>query len=515
MKINIQANGSTPNIIDFDFDKYNSITIIGANGSGKSRFGAFLEEKLQNSFRISSLKTLSFDETINVKDYDSSMKELKFGKVGWGQSQRMTKYYNKAVTKEISNYNYLLSSLISKVSAENHDFKNKYLSGVEVTEEDAHDAFDKISLIFNSVLPDISIKIENSKIMSEKSGVYSGAEMSDGERVVLYFIAIACIIDTEIIIVDEPEVHLHKSIIIDLWDEIEKHLPDRKFIYITHNLEFASSRENTLTIWMQRYIHPNKWVYTELIENKIPAELMLELYGSKKDIIFVEGLSESLDKKIFSKIYKDRNIIAVGSSKNVINYTKAFNTQNSLHNLNARGIIDKDFKTIDEIESCTKHGIEVLSVSEIENVFLIDEVIDYICIKCLILDDYNSRKKKLIDRLIKLVRECKDDQISLKLKHRINLELSNIDHRHIKTILSQIIKNVDNLRTGFETEYDNMIDSRNLMNILYEVNNKGLVKVVSSALGLLNYSQAVLNFLSHEDHNKNLVQIFKKYLPTF
>jgi hypothetical protein len=331
---------------------------------------------------------------------------------------------------------------------------------------------------------------------------------------VLYFIAISCIIDTEIIIVDEPEVHLHKSIIIKLWDEIEKYLPEKKFIYITHNLEFAASRENSIQVWMQKYIHPKKWIYTIIDKNEIPSELLLELYGSKKEIIFVEGLSESLDKKIFSRIYNDKNIIAVGSSNNVIAYTKAFRSQSVLHHLNAKGIIDKDFKTEDEIASCEINDIKVLFVSEIENVFLIEEVIDYICVECLNLDDYAKRKESYLEKIVKLAEECKDTQISLKLKHIIDLKISNIDHRQIQPVLNQVISEIETLRRQFDIDYSSMIIERSLSNILSEVNNKGLVKVVSNALGLVNYSQIVLNFMNHKSHEENLINIFKKYLPS-
>ncbi len=70
---------------------------------------------------------------------------------------------------------------------------------------------------------------------------YSGTEMSDGERVALYLMAqILCVPSQSIIIIDESEVYLHKSIMNRLWDKLEEYRKDCLFIYITHDIQFAT-----------------------------------------------------------------------------------------------------------------------------------------------------------------------------------------------------------------------------------------------------------------------------------
>lgn len=52
--------------------------------------------------------------------------------------------------------------------------------------------------------------------------------MSDGERVGLYLIAqCLCIPENKTIIIDEPEIHLHRSIMDRLWTAIEAEREDR------------------------------------------------------------------------------------------------------------------------------------------------------------------------------------------------------------------------------------------------------------------------------------------------
>ena len=42
-------------------------------------------------------------------------------------------------------------------------------------------------------------------------------------------------IDDYIIVVDEPEIHLHTSIMKRLWGEIERYCPNKTFVYITND----------------------------------------------------------------------------------------------------------------------------------------------------------------------------------------------------------------------------------------------------------------------------------------
>lgn len=67
--------------------------------------------------------------------------------------------------------------------------------------------------------------------------------MSDGERAIFYMIGQALVAaEGTVLIVDEPELHVHRSIMEKLWDEIEASRRDCGFIYITHDLDFAAAR---------------------------------------------------------------------------------------------------------------------------------------------------------------------------------------------------------------------------------------------------------------------------------
>lgn len=83
--------------------------------------------------------------------------------------------------------------------------------------------------------------------------------MSDGERVTIYLLGQCLIAPNDMtIIIDEPEIHLHKSIMYRLWDKIEEFCPNKTFIYITHDLDFAASRKEATKIWVKSYFGNNR-----------------------------------------------------------------------------------------------------------------------------------------------------------------------------------------------------------------------------------------------------------------
>ena len=70
--------------------------------------------------------------------------------------------------------------------------------------------------------------------------------MSDGERGIFYLVArVMLAAPGSTIVVDEPELHIHRSLRNRLWDQLEQARGDCAFIYFTHDVDFASSRRFT------------------------------------------------------------------------------------------------------------------------------------------------------------------------------------------------------------------------------------------------------------------------------
>ena len=55
------------------YTEFNSVIIIGANGSGKSKLGAWIEQQdMENIHRIGAQRNLNFKENIPLKSYSQA-----------------------------------------------------------------------------------------------------------------------------------------------------------------------------------------------------------------------------------------------------------------------------------------------------------------------------------------------------------------------------------------------------------------------------------------------------------
>ncbi|EAL0431299.1 ABC transporter ATP-binding protein, partial [Campylobacter coli] len=145
--------------------------------------------------------------------------------------------------------------------------------------------------IFNKVTQkELNIN-KNRFCINSKDKSYDLTNFSRGEELILYLISKILTIpnnEQQIIIIDEPELHLHPSLTNRLWDILEKHRQDCLFIYITHDLNFASSRTNSDKFWIKSY-NGEKWEFEQISTNEImPQELFLKLLGTRRNVLFMK-----------------------------------------------------------------------------------------------------------------------------------------------------------------------------------------------------------------------------------
>lgn len=143
--------------------------------------------------------------------------------------------------------------------------------------------------------------------------------MSDGERVAFYLLGqVLCAPPGAIVVIDEPEIHLHRAIQCPLWDEAEKSRPDCTFVYVTHDLEFAGTRTGARKIWTRAY-DGDHWEWEEVEPlAQLPDELVLQVLGNRRPVLFVEGDSNSLDIALYRALYPDKLVLPMASCQQVI-----------------------------------------------------------------------------------------------------------------------------------------------------------------------------------------------------
>lgn len=364
------------------FNKFNffnnNIVAIGANGSGKSTLSAKLKEYLPKSaMTISAQKLLIIPIFKNVTNPIDTTKDLQESQ----SHEKSTRF------KSISDSNYSPETeviknefkvLLNNLLSENNTLNNKYVQSVrngEVCELPISKLTNTLE-IWNSLVEHRVLECSdginiNLKTKSSEDN-YPAYQMSDGEKVILYYIAHVLQAPQDgFIIVDEPEIYLHKTLLSKLWDILETEREDCIFIYLTHDLEFATSRNTAKKVWIKSFSHPDKWEIENIPSNDLPEALLLKLLGSPKRILFCESESGKIDEKIYNLLLPNFTITPVKTCFDVINYTKAFN---ELPNRTAEafGLIDSDHHDPDRLFSLKAKNVFSLNVSEVENL-LFDE----------------------------------------------------------------------------------------------------------------------------------------------
>src|SRR5690606_19609347 len=153
---------------------------------------------------------------------------------------------------------------------------------------------------------------------------------------------------------------------------------DCLFVYLTHDVDFASAKENSKKIWLKGF-DGQKWEWEEIVEDSsLPNELLIEILGSRKSIVFVEGKNGSYDISLYREILSDFLVIPRGSCTQVIQSVKALKANSQLHHLEVFGIIDRDRRPQHEIDKLEQDSIYVLNVAEVENLFCTQEVLKII-----------------------------------------------------------------------------------------------------------------------------------------
>ncbi len=349
------------------------ITIIGANGAGKTRFTESLIRELgDTAYPVSALqalygRTLPGDE-VQPHSIDGQYFQAlnRSSIVRADASCQFDRMIGVLLWQE------MLNLLAYKVeAAENPDAK---LSSTHL---------DQLIEVWQEIFPENKILLEGGKLLFSRQGAddeaYASHKLSDGEKAVLYYIgAMLLAHDGAVVFVDNPGLFLHPTVNQTLWDRLEALRPDCTFIYTTHNLEFASSRTDNTTIWVRDYdAQARTWDYAILEPHSgLPEDIYLSIIGARKPVLFIEGDdTHSIDSKLYPLVFTQYTVKALGSCNKVIETTRTFNDQQAFHHLDSHGIVDRDRRDEHEVEYLRNKKILVPDVAEVENLFMLEDVL--------------------------------------------------------------------------------------------------------------------------------------------
>lgn len=511
----------------------NSVIIIGANGSGKSKLGAWIEQQsLEEIHRISAQRSLNFNENIALKNF-SQAEELVFYGTNDDNVHKNRKSYRwdwgrGYTTTLLNDFENVLAALLAKQNNDNSKFIEEFSAAVQSSgpiPDIPVTTINKLKQIWNGVFPQRELEVEDSKFYAKltQDGTerkYPANQMSDGERSVLYLAAqVLCVPNNKTLIMDEPEIHLHRSIMTRLWTTLEQFRPDCLFIYITHDTDFAAAHGMADKIWIKEF-DGEHWELEKLDSTELPEDLLLNVLGSRKNILFVEGEKNSYDTQLYTELYPNYYVIPCGSCTQVIARTKVFKNNPALHHCQVYGLIDRDFRSEYEIEAFKADNIYTLNVAEVENLFLVEELIRWFA-------DHmgkdpnevftNVRNYVVNERFANQIQGQTCQSVVAQIKYKLNsAEISKRNEAEARTSLNAALAAIDYeaIKAVEEARFE-AAKNGSYADVIKVFNEKNIAKTIGRFFGLTNdaYCSTIVSLVKGAK-KAEIVAALASYLPT-
>jgi len=520
---------------DFSLESGGSIIFVGANGGGKTRLAVHIEEALGlRAHRISAHRALNLNPAVAKISEKQALMGLRTGnpvETARLQHRGGSRWSSKAAVWLLNDFDFLIQALFAEQSNTALKTHEQHKPGADISVGDyTFTKIQKLNEVWARLLPHRRLHISGDDIVVSVPGsqnTYKASEMSDGERAIFYMIGQVLVADEEsVLIVDEPELHVHRSIMSKLWDELEALRPDCAFVFITHDLEFAAARPAQKFV-IRDYDPAPFWTIEEVPEDSgFEEELTTLILGSRRPILFVEGDHTSLDLAIYRCCYPDWTVIPRGSCSEVIHSVVTLRKNAELTRITCSGIVDADDYQDEDKTYFADLGIATLPVSEIENMILLPDVSRAIAlVEGFQGDELEERLSRLSDTIFETVNSReKIEEVAVRFcRRRIDRMLKKIDLSTAVTVAdieSEYNNSTNDLDIGSIAQriVDGITESiveKDLPKLLAYYDNKGLLSHASSILKACKQS-AFESWLTRALRNNTAPEVIaalSKHLP--
>lgn len=357
-----------------------SVVFVGANGGGKTRLSVHIENTLNlDAHRISAHRALTLNTTVPKISEREAIRALRTGWIhesSTAQHRAGNRWHGKQAVDLLNDFDYLLQAMFAEQANTSLETHKNVRAGS--SQPPKATVFERLADIWQRLLPHRALHVSGDDIQVSPPNTdarYTASEMSDGERAIFYLIGQTLVAaPNSLLVVDEPELHVHRSVLSKLWDELEGARQDCAFVFITHDLDFAAARIAQKYV-IRDYDPAPRWMIDVVPDDTGFSEQTATLIlGSRRPILFVEGDTGSLDVAIYRACYPDWTVVPRGSCEEVIHSVVTMRRNRDLTRIHCSGIVDADDYQTDDLEYLRSLGVAALPVSEIENIVLLPRV---------------------------------------------------------------------------------------------------------------------------------------------
>ncbi len=522
MKISSLEIKDFPPIKNLKMENLGDIVIIaGANGSGKSRLKEAIVSTFQggNQMSISLLATrekenedfgggtLTATQGVASQTLAEYMRKRRYGRgqyvgslvqidsqrniqttqypqVSWQVSdpdevETPSTFYYQNFTNRWQDF---MTYIHKKVAAYQNQLATEVINGSEITaktiKEKLPHPLQKYKEIFKTLLSekellDIDPLSPREFQYRDKTGVvlpFNSLSSGEQEVVKILFDVARKDIKDSVIIVDEPELHLHPTLTFKLIEAL-KSVGDHtnQFIFLTHSADLISTYYSTGNVYfidseqgganqahrLSDLNHSHKELVSLIGEN-------LGLFAVGKKLVFVEGEDSSTDRLVYhalaQKYLPEAKVIPVGSVENLITLN-VFERQirNSIFGIDLYMVRDKDGLSTTQISALEDGGkIKCLRKRHIENYFLDSDVLFKVAEKLYITTTKPTVTHQYIEEQLKIIAS---EQVSLNLLQNTKEYIATNHNFDIPTVKSLDTKNCVDVVNEFSFEIASVLHS--------------------------------------------------------
>lgn len=395
MHYEIPVTSNSP--LEIELNPGETLYITGANGSGKS---ALLLELLAQSGDTAT-RWLSARRQVHLSAVSGSSGIMNYVNLDYRRDDedRQNIFENKLVPQ------FLIEGRWQEQEAEDRLTKPLYEL---VTRENARartiaDSFDLIDgkgenefstpppspiqsinrvLGQSGIRVSLSMGIDGKLLAINQEGIsYDIAQASDGERGAV--VAAATVVtapDNSVILFDEPDRHLHRSVIVPFMTALANLRKDCSFIVATYETALPDSNRNARVLVVKSSTwsdgKPLAWDIDAIEPGEsLPEEVRAAILGARSKIIFVEGNEGSLDYRLYSILFPNAIIKGIGGYGNVESAVRSLRQNFEHTRIEAVGIIDGDGRPEESRAANGLTGIYVLQVFCVECLYYCEDAL--------------------------------------------------------------------------------------------------------------------------------------------
>lgn len=355
-----------------------SVYVVGANGAGKSSLmQRFYGAHRNLARRISAHRQTWFaSNAINLspeqrRQTESSMK----GNDAQPQSRWKDDYSH--ARPNISIYDLIdAENVRARLISSAVDSKDIALAIKHSDQESPLKAINEL-LRLSQIPVEISTH-QNDQVQASKNGspAFSVAELSDGERNALLIATdVLTAPPGSLLVVDEPERHLHRSIISPLLTLLFAKRADCVFVVSTHDVDLAIDHPDARALLLRGCTYQGANVSSwdaELLaaRSEIAEPVRRAILGARRRILFVEGTAtRSLDSPLYGILFPGVSVVPKSSCRDVMQAVVGVRETASHHRVHAIGLIDNDRRTPDEVARLLNQGVHALPCYSVESIY--------------------------------------------------------------------------------------------------------------------------------------------------